>query len=136
MSRSGYNDDIDEWALIRWRGAVRSAIRGKRGQAFLNEMLAAFDALPDKRLISHDLERDGCVCALGAAGKARYIDMSGIDPEDHDTVAGEFGVAHALACEIMVRNDECGRNDKTPEQRFERMRKWIESQIRKEAEAA
>jgi hypothetical protein len=34
MSRSGYSDDIDsaddQWALIRWRGAVKSAIRGAR----------------------------------------------------------------------------------------------------------
>lgn len=32
MSRCGYSDDYDQWALIRWRGAVESAIRGKRGQ--------------------------------------------------------------------------------------------------------
>jgi len=47
MSRSGYSDDCDDqWSLICWRGAVKSAIRGKRGQAFLKEMLAALDALP------------------------------------------------------------------------------------------
>jgi len=34
MSRSGYvdNGDIEQWDLIRWRGAVASAIRGKRGE--------------------------------------------------------------------------------------------------------
>lgn len=26
MSRSGYVDDCDVWALIRWRGAVKQAI--------------------------------------------------------------------------------------------------------------
>ena len=60
MSRSGYVDDMcDEWALIRYRGAVKSAIRGKRGQAFLREMLAALDAMPEKRLISGALVFDG-----------------------------------------------------------------------------
>ena len=44
MSRSGYTDDYDdgyEWANIRWRGAVKSAIRGKRGQATLKAILDA-----------------------------------------------------------------------------------------------
>lgn len=30
MSRSGYNDDIDNWQMIKWRGQVASAVRGKR----------------------------------------------------------------------------------------------------------
>ena len=29
MSRSGYTDECDGWELVRWRGAVNSAIRGK-----------------------------------------------------------------------------------------------------------
>jgi hypothetical protein len=70
MSRSGYQDYTDQWEVIRWRGAVRSAIRGKRGQAFLREMLAALDALPDKRLIRNELEVNGEYCALGAVGPA------------------------------------------------------------------
>jgi hypothetical protein len=45
MSRSGYSDDLDPLALGRWRGRVASAMRGKRGQAFLREMLAAMDAM-------------------------------------------------------------------------------------------
>jgi hypothetical protein len=56
MSRSGYTEECeDNWQTIRWRGAVKSAIRGKRGQAFLREMLAALDAMPEKRLIAGDL---------------------------------------------------------------------------------
>lgn len=90
MSRSGYDDNIDQWNLIRWRGAVASAIRGKRGQAFLREMLAALDALPERKLIARKLESRGEVCAIGAIGKARGVDMSNIDPEDHDTVAAKF----------------------------------------------
>ena len=72
MSRSGYIDDYgcggreEQWALIRWRGAVASAIRGKRGQKFLRDVLAAMDELPEPTLISDELEKDGQVCAIGA----------------------------------------------------------------------
>jgi hypothetical protein len=123
VSRSGYNDDCEQWDLIRWRGAVASAIRGRRGQAFLKEALAALDALPKPSLIAGDLERDGQVCLLGAVGKARGLDMSELDPEDRETVADEFNIPYAMACEIMYENDECGpRGDWN---RFERMRRWI-----------
>jgi hypothetical protein len=117
-----------------WRGAVASAFRGRRGQAFLREMLAALDALPEKKLIRHELvQADGCVCALGAIGKARGMDMSHIDPEDREFVAGAFNVARAMAFEIMYENDEGGASywrEETPEQRFERMRRWIVAEIR------
>lgn len=107
MSRSGYSDDCDGWALIRWRGAVTSAIRGRRGQATLREILQALDALPEKRLASESLvTAEGDFCTLGALGRARGIDMDPIDPEDRASVAHVFGVAEALAAEIMFLNDE------------------------------
>src|SRR3954471_11126976 len=101
MSRSGYVEDCDyEISWINWRGAVKSAIRGKRGQAFLYEMLQAMAALPENKLIARELECDGAVCAIGAVGKARGLDMSQLDPEDYHSVAGKFGIAEALAQEI------------------------------------
>lgn len=130
MSRSGYSDDCDDnWMLIRWRGAVNSAIKGKRGQQFLREMLAAMDALPERKLIAHRLEADGAVCAIGTVGKARGLDMSNIDPEDREVVADAFGVSPALAAEITYMNDEWSWSTETPEARFERMRKWVADQI-------
>lgn len=133
MSRSGYTDDGEQWEFICWRGAVASAIRGKRGQAFLKEMLAALDALPEKRLIAHELEAHGAVCALGAVGKARGLDMSKIDPDDRETVAFKFGIAPALAAEIVFENDgDFDWKEISPEVRFERMRSWVLSQIKKE----
>ena len=128
MSRSGYSDDIDGWDLIRWRGAVASAIRGKRGQAFFKEMLAALDKMESKRLIAEDLVKDGEVCALGAVGAARGVDMSKIDPQDHETVADTFGIPHALACEIMWINDDW--RHEPPEARYIRVRAWLESTIK------
>lgn len=130
MSRSGYCDDFDDPLQVgRWRGAVRSAIRGKRGQAFLREMLAALDALPEKALVSSELEKDGAVCAIGSVGKIRGIDMSAIDPEDNEKVASLFDIPHSLACEIMFENDEGTWINETPDQRFARMRRWIEKQL-------
>ena len=133
MSRSGYGDDCDnDWSHIMWRGAVASAFCGRRGQAFLREMLAALDALPEKRLVKNELEADGQVCALGAVGKARGLDMKEIDPEDSEGVANEFDVAHAMVCEIMYQNDDGVAYwvEETPERRFGRMRCWIESVIK------
>ena len=111
---------------------MASAFRGRRGQAFLKEMLAALDALPEKKLIAGELiEPDtGEVCAIGAVGKARGIDMLGIDPEDAEKVSGTFGIAEAMARELVFENDDEWRsNTETPEARFARMRQWIASQI-------
>ncbi len=143
MSRSGYVDDCDDDLQFgRWRGVVASAIRGKRGQTILREMLAAMDAMPVKRLIAHELEAPDMipcshwgmfegtgVCAIGSVGKVRGVDMSKLDPEDYDSVAGTFDIAAPLAQEIVYMNDEGGWRE-TPEERFIRMRKWIVSQIK------
>lgn len=132
MSRSGYCDDYDgEWALIRWRGAVASAIRGKHGQAFLREMLAALDALPAPRLIKDDLENDrGGVCAIGAVGRARGTPMAELDPEDSIAIGKAFGIARALAAEIEFINDEASAWEESDETRFIRVRQWILAQIK------
>jgi hypothetical protein len=141
VSRSGYTDDIDDqWSFIQWRGAVKSALQGRRGQLFLMEMLAAMDALPVKRLVANELEAPDLVpcshwgmfeaqsvCAIGAVGKRRGVDMTSIDPDDYETVARKFGIAQAMAQEIVFINDEWGRE--TPEARFIRVREWIASQI-------
>jgi hypothetical protein len=130
MSRSNYTEDCDdEWRWIMWRGAVTSAIRGKRGQAFLREMLDAMDALPEKKLVSWELETDGQVCAIGSVGRRRGMDMSKLDPEDPVSVAAAFGISSALVREIVYENDESAWFIETPEHRFGRMRRWIASQI-------
>lgn len=134
MSRSGYGDsygDDDNWATIRWRGAVASAFRGRRGQAFLREILKVLDAMPEKRLIKNamvDDYDDKAVCTFGAVGKSRGLDMSGLDPEDPETVAHVFGIAQAMVHEIVYVNDEWERRA-TPEERYARMRQWVGAQI-------
>ncbi len=133
MSRSGYTDDWDFewWYHIRWRGQVASAIRGKRGQAFLRELVQALDAMPEKRLIPNNLEHAGNVCAIGSVGRARGIDMSKLDPEDYNSIAATFGIARQLVQEIEYMNDE-GVCVSSPEQRWQKMRNWAVSQLRKQ----
>lgn len=138
MSRSNYYCDFDfePWEMIRWRGAVSAAVRGRRGQAFLREMLAALDALPEKRLIPGNLvDKDGEVCALGAVGRARGVDLSAVDPEDPIAVGRFFGIAQAMAAEIEFENDEAW-GPQTPEKRFERIRNWVVANLKETASSA
>lgn len=145
MSRSGYTDDVsDNWSHICWRGAVNSALRGKRGQAFLRELAEAMDAMPVKRLATEELQADGDFCTLGVVGNARGLNMAIIDPDDAEAVAAEFGIASAMTREIVYENDEhFGSHQQqpdgtskyvreTPEQRWTRMRKWVDSNTKQE----
>lgn len=157
MSRSGYCDDGDNWSLIRWRGAVNSAIRGARGQAFLREVLSALDSMPVKELAAESLfNAAGQFCTLGSVGAARGLDMSGIDPDDYEQVAQAFGISEALAREVVFLNDEAGVyddcemrqvevvgpirrwdhrvvtvrfDDVAPARRWRRMRAWVAEHI-------
>lgn len=143
MSRSGYSDDCDNnWSHICWRGAVNSALRGKRGQSFLRELAAAMDAMPVKRLVTEELQADGEFCTLGVVGNARGMDMHVIDPDDAETVAHKFGLASAMVREIVWENDEHpgvyglredgtqGWRRETPEERWSRMRAWVNSNLK------
>ena len=132
MSRSGYGDGdgTDSWYQICWRGAVNSAIRGKRGQNFLNELLQALDDMPNKELITDELVRNGSYCTLGVIGAKRGLDLEAIDYEDSEKVAEAFNIANALVCEIEYMNDEGVWYDETPAERWIRMRNWIENKIK------
>ena len=138
MSRSGYTDDCydDQWQAIMWRGAVASAIRGKRGQAFFRELIDALDAMPERRLIAHDLEKDGAVCAIGSVGTRRGVEMGKLDPEEPSQIAEAFGIAAPLVREIEWYNDEGGNSRETPEDRWRRMRAWAEKMLTQPAKPA
>lgn len=136
MSRSGYHDgDGDYWADIRWRGAVASALRGERGQTFLKELRAVMDATPKKELIASDFQAHGSFCTLGLIANARGVDMSDVTEEKYDwdvgLIAGKrLDIAEAMAKEIMYMNDEAGWYEDTPVRRWNRMRTWVEAQIK------
>ena len=129
--RSGYDEDCDGWELIRWRGAVASAIRGKRGQQLLREMADALDAMPNKRLIADELEdrSSGDVCAIGSVGRCRGINMGQLDPYEPKSIANAFGVAPALVMEIAHVNDEWISGQQSPEKRWATVRRWVSEQL-------
>jgi hypothetical protein len=140
MGRSGYSDDCDDdFPLALYRQAVRRATTGYRGQHFLRKLRDALDAMPRKRLITGAIQDEsGDVCALGALDPTapKY------DPDEYDDfghsgdLANHFGVARALAAEIVYENDEAWQwrgRDETPEARWVRMRAWVDSQIVRDA---
>lgn len=127
MSRSGYSDDCENVQL--WRGNVERSIKGKKGQEFFRELLAALDAIPTKRLIPHELvSEDGECCALGAVFVARKADVSGVDESEPEEVAAALGIRSMLAQEVAYMNDEYQRNN-TPEERWQRIRAWVVSNL-------
>lgn len=137
MSRHGYVDDCDYIEL--YRGQVASAIRGRRGQAFLRRLRDTLDAMPQKRLVAGWLHReDGEVCALGAEARARSIETPpDVDIEDDDAeglvvawAAGAFDIAGCLAAEIMYLNDEASCS---PEERWRYLRRWLDEKIKESA---
>jgi hypothetical protein len=146
MSRHGYVNDYDDdnWSTIRWRGAVESAIRGKRGQALLKELETSLLALPEKKLCKNDFasEKKGQVCALGAVALKRRVDkgMSLKDAireieekypqgEEPDVISAEMNIADALLREITYVNDDGGYNNERATKRYERVLSWVQKQI-------
>jgi hypothetical protein len=164
MSRSGYSDDLDPLELGRWRQAVARAIEGRRGQALLRELLAALEEMPDKQLYSGNFSTaDGKFCTLGVLGHKRGTKMDDLGDEcecEPALVGQRFGIARAMAAEIMWLNDEssddtrwvdielcgpvrphypdygqhkktvCVANEKHAETRWARMHAWVKSQIK------
>lgn len=91
----------------------------------MRKLLAALDAMPEKRLITDEIsDGHGGVCALGAVDPNAKVDQ-----DDSKAVAAHFGIAPALAAEIVYENDEGVRRVEDPEERWERMRAWVKKQI-------
>jgi hypothetical protein len=133
VSRAGYSDGgDDQWSLIRWGGVIASATRGKRGQEFFRALVQVLDDMENKRLIKGSLADGGEVCALGAFGRANNIHLApleaAIEDRDYDKLGEAFGIAPALAREIMYQNDDI-MWDSAPEARWRRLRAWAAEQI-------
>ncbi len=122
-------------------GAIKSAIRGKRGQAFLRELADALDAMPVKQLAFGALADDGCHCALGVLGEKRGLDLRALQPEDlfdewdQDAIARAFGVAKMLALEVQWINDDGADHmddddDRARNRRWRLVRDWVRRNIR------
>jgi hypothetical protein len=143
MGRSGYSEDFggEDNTLALYRQAVQRAIDGRRGQALLRKLRDALDAMPTKRLIADAIRNDaGDVCALGALdpNAPQYQeDDEWLTPSHAEKLAGYFGIARALAAEIVYMNDEAfDWKAETPEARWSRMRQWVDEQIKREVTSA
>jgi len=162
MSRSGYTDDMDDpLAYGRWRQAVKRALEGARGQALLRDLVVALDAMESKRLYPGSFSTPaGEFCALGAlaARRGTRVDDLGDQEDECDArqVGQRFGIARAMAAEIMYVNDEyaadlwrwvevCGPmrpidrhrrhvvrvpNDDHPAERWRNVRAWAVEQLK------
>lgn len=149
MSRAGYSDDLDDSQIALWRGAVKSAIRGRRGQAFLKELATAMDEMPEKQLISNVGATDGCMCTLAVVAHARGLDIDKLNSlmsdDETEAVAKMLGIADAMGREIMFENDEGRGSDywlgegyqilpnsvgkTTEEKRWIAMRQWVDENL-------
>lgn len=135
MSRSGYSDDCENLEL--YRAAVDRALRGKRGQAFLRELAAAMDAMPEKVLIAHELVNEkGECCTIGVVCKSRALDVANIHEYEPDEVAKAVGIARSMAAEVAFMNDEWASPRELPSERWKRMRKWVADNLLQPTEAA
>lgn len=134
MSRSNYSDDCCGSELYLYRGSVDRAIAGRRGQAFLREMVEALEAMPFKRLAAglvFDVE-SGERCAMGAVVAARGIDVVEVlgrvnQEQDAGFTASVLDIAESLAREIAFENDEEFFDG---EDRYEHMLEWAKARLR------
>jgi hypothetical protein len=114
VSRSweGESDDPLDWG--RYKAATRSTLRGRRGQAFLRELIAALDALHRPELSAGALgnRRTGCVCALGAIALAQGASFDDLARDNGDWGPGDaadwYNISPTLANEIISANDDWG----------------------------
>lgn len=150
MSRFTYDGDGDlPWEM--WARTMQNAVQGKRGQAILRELREALLALPQQRLIEGQIVDGGEVCALGCLARYRLetngvLERGGREPirsygEFERFYRGEidggtcadaaraWGITFALAWRLAYANDEEGYGRETPEERWSRMLRWVESQI-------
>lgn len=132
MSRISYTEDEDypgQFAL--WDGNVKRSLQSKEGQAELLILHEALMALPKKRLIQGLLvDEEGEVCGIGAYARHKGLDLKEFDPEDETDEVGIYaGMPKLVAWKVVCKNDH-DYSFLTPEQRYTRMLKWVEGQLK------
>ena len=152
MSRITYaepNSLEEELRCWAFEGNMARAIKGKKGQRILKELEAALLALPKKRLISDQFATpEGDVCAWAAlllsrtlaAGASRQEAMGAMEkqidfePNGWNAISGPSQVLKIcvpLVWAIVERNEEY--RGKTPEETYERVLNWVQSNIKEKA---
>jgi hypothetical protein len=128
------DDDWESWMDGQRAGALRSAIQGRRGQRFLQDLINALDALPEPELSAGALEDEetGCCCAFGAVRRFRGAESVPLyfhpmeEDVTSDKLAKPFDVSRALAWEVVEANEGwCKSNSPgARRQRFKEVRRW------------
>lgn len=132
-----------------WNANLIRHMRGRAGQAVLRELREALLSLPEKRLINGRLaDESGCVCTVGALAAHRGVSLKELadrikvdyegypfDEWDAEEATLNEGLRIGLKTGMVVRlasinDDTWGPGiHETPEQRYERVLKWVESKI-------
>lgn len=139
MSRAGFGDGDDTYPYELWERTVQNAITGKRGQKFLRELVAALDALQEKKLTTHRLrDETGMVCAIGAVCVRKGIDTQPLEPREDEEhlhwppLASALNISETLVRVVEHENDErdeCRFPRWTPEERWQHVRDWAQGMI-------
>ncbi len=129
-----YDDDCDPGEEGLRQGWLHSAIRGKRGQRFLHDLVEALDALPAPELSCGSLEdaETGCCCAFGAVRRLRGPENVRLwfHPEEEDmtpdSLAEPFDVPQTLAWAVVQANEEMssGNTEQDRRRRWTEVRAW------------
>ncbi len=129
--RINYSDEEDYPGQFElWQANCKRSLRGKLGQQELTELRAALINLPEKRLLLGVLEDgEGGVCAVGAYGKRKGLDLSKFDSDSSTDEVGIAGGMPALVAWKVVEMNDVEFDHVTPEQRYEKMLAWVESQL-------
>lgn len=107
MSRHGYSDEGGNFGA--WRGVIASATRGKRGQAFFRALVAALDAMPEKKLIRSELEtREGANAMKKSKAqlRARAVELRSL----RCAVIRALAYGYSSSCQLSqpVQAELCG----------------------------
>ena len=136
MSRYCDSDDYDyePWMEGQAAGAMQRAIRGRRGQRLLRDLIDGLDALPVPELAAGALEdpETGCVCAFGAVRLQRGADAVPLsfDPTDPDIdwryLAKPFDISETLANAVVSQNeyDSKSNGEQSRRRRWQSVRAW------------
>jgi hypothetical protein len=134
-----YDDDSDPSQEGLAAGALRSAIRGKRGQRFIRDLVQALDALPLPELAAGALEDEetGCCCAFGAVRRFRGADAVPLwfhpmeEDMNPDNLVEPFNVSKTLAWSVVQANEDgmIGNDKSTRRLRWKQVRDWAVRQL-------
>lgn len=153
MSRFGDGECDDNLAYGRWEARRKAVFSGRPGYRELKRLEAALLALPHKRLIEGMLCDGKGVCAIGALGY-QELRQQGLPPKEAwralrrmswglDAPNGDLSVdtgtkwfavdrlgwTETLAVEVATENDEYHYCYPTPEQRYDRMLRWVRARL-------